>query len=154
PLVREMLAYASGGQHDQWQQLVGKPLSGSIGGSAASGSGNGQLHIVRPDGREAPVALRSTPTGWEGSYDETDVSGIYSLRGLPSSDVSSGRNQAFAINVDTAESDLAKIDPRQLPSAIAVRSTWQSDTNASSLSATSESPWSQSILWIVIALMF
>ena len=110
PLVRELLAYASGGQQTQWQQLVGAPLSGSIGESASPPAGSDELQMVRPDGRAASVSLRSTPAGPEWSYTDTDVSGIYTLRGLPQ-----GRTQQFAVNVDTAEGDLAKIDPQQLP---------------------------------------
>ena len=72
--------------------------------------------------------MRSTPTGSEWSYTDTDVSGIYTLRGLPQ-----GRTQQFAVNVDTAEGDLAKIDPQQLPPEIkgaqhlAGRSEWRPD---------------------------
>ncbi len=154
PIVRELLAYASGSQRDSWQQLVGTPLSGSIGRGEASDPNGSELHIVRPDGRKAPVALRSMPTGWEWNYADTDVSGIYSLRGLPQGGLPRGRTQSFAVNVDTAEGDLAKIDAGQLPAAIEVRGTWLDEANGPSIKAMSESAWSQSILWVVVALLF
>jgi hypothetical protein len=144
PLVRELLAYASGGQQLRWQQLVGTPLGGQ-----SQSAGNAELQMVRPDGRTASIAVRSTPTGSEWSYTDTDVSGIYTLRGLPQ-----GRTQQFAVNVDTAEGDLAKIDPRQLPPAINVRSTWQGETHGGPGEATTQSNWNTSILWGVLALLF
>src|SRR5205807_648110 len=83
PLVRELLTYASSGQQMQWQQLVGTPMSVSIGEPASRPLGSSELQIVRPDGRTAAVSMRSTPTGPEWNYTNTDVSGTYTLRGLP-----------------------------------------------------------------------
>ena len=149
PLVRELLAYASGGQQLRWQQLVGAPLSGSISDPAVSSVTSGGLQMVRPDGHTASVSMRSTPTGSEWSYADTDVSGIYTLRGLPQ-----GRTQQFAVNVDTAEGDLAKIDPQQLPPEMKVRSTWQGEAGGGSVEATAQSTWNTNILWGVLALLF
>ena len=61
PLVRELLAYASGGQQTRWQQLVGTPLGGSIGESASRSAGSGELQMVRPDGR-AGIGLGAIDT--------------------------------------------------------------------------------------------
>jgi hypothetical protein len=151
PLVRELLNYASGGQQTRWQQLVGTPLGGSTGdtASASASAASSELRMVRPDGRAASVSMRSTPTGSEWSYPDTDVSGIYTLRGLPQ-----GRSQQFAVNVDTAEGDLAKIDPQQLPPDMKVRSTWQGEASGGSIEATAQSTWNTNILWGVLALLF
>ena len=148
PLVRELLAYASGGQQTQWQQLVGTPLSGSI-VQPMSVTASGDLRIVRPDGRPASVSVRSTPTGSEWNYTDTDVSGIYTLRGL-----AQGRTQQFALNIDTAESDLAKIDSQQLPPEIKVRSTWQGEASGGPVEATAQSEWNTNFLWGVLVLLF
>jgi hypothetical protein len=148
PLIRELLSYACGGQQTQWQQLVGMPLSGSIGG-AESHSGSSELKMVRPDERTVSVSTRSTPAGSEWGYSDTDVSGIYTLRGLPQ-----GRTQQFAVNVDTAEGDLAKIDPKQLPPAIKVQSSWQGESTGNPAQAMAESEWTTGILWAVLALLF
>jgi hypothetical protein len=149
PLVRELLAYASGGQQSQWQQLVGAPLGGPIGELTSQPAGSSELQLVRPDGRAAAVSIRSTPTGSEWSYTDTDVSGIYTLRGL-----SQGRTQQFAVNVDTAEGDLAKVDARQLPTEIKVRSTLQSEGRGGPVEATTQSGWDTEILWVALALLF
>lgn len=149
PLVRELLAYASGGQQMQWQQLVGMPVSGSIGNAGSPSAGSGELQIVRPDGRTAAVSMRSTPAGSEWNYTNTDVSGIYTLRGLPQN-----RTQQFAVNVDTAEGDLAKIDPQSLLPAIKVRSDWHAEASGDLVEATTQSEWNSEILWGVLALLF
>ncbi len=149
PLVRELLAYASGGQQTQWQQLVGTPLSGSIGEPVSHPVGSRELQMMRPDGRAASVSMRSTPAGSEWSYADTDVSGIYTLRGLPQ-----GRKYQFAINVETAEGDLAKIDPQQLPPEIKVRNNWQGEASGGLVEASAQAAWNTSILWGVLALLF
>lgn len=150
PIVREMLAYASGGQHDRWQQLVGTPLTGSIAEPASGGLNGGELQMMRPDGRVAAVATQTSPAGWEWSYSDTDVSGLYSLRGLPQ-----GRIQPFAVNVDAAEGDLARVAAQHLPRALDIRSTWRDVGNARvAANVVSQSAWNQSLLWLVLALLF
>jgi hypothetical protein len=149
PIVRELLAYASSGQHVRWQQLVGMPIGGVISDSSSSRAGGPELKIMRPDGREAPVSLKSLPTGWEWSYSDTDVSGIYSLRGLPHDST-----QQFAVNVDTSESDLTKIDPHSLPREFHVRSAWQGEASGVTIAAMSQAAWNRPILWAVLGLLF
>ena len=77
------------------------------------------------------------------------MSGVYSLRGL-----TQGRNQHFAVNVDTSEGDLSTIDPRQLPPELKVRSTLQGETNSRGTQSLAQSEWNQSFLWGVFALLF
>jgi hypothetical protein len=149
PLVRELLAYASGGQPTQWQHLVGTPLAGSIRPAAPQPAESGKLEIMRPDGRPASVALQSTPAGIEWSYADTDVSGIYTLRGLPQNET-----RQFAVNVDTAEGNLAKIDSASLPPEIKVWTTLQGESRGGSLQASTQSDLFAAILWGVLALLF
>ncbi len=149
PLVRELLSYATGGQPTKWQQLVGTPLSGSIGDTESPPASSGELEIARPDGRVASVTTQSTPTGAEWNYTDTDVSGVYSLRGLPQ-----GHTQQFAVNIDTAEGDLTKVDPQQLPPELKVRNTWQDAAGGGGVQSLSQAGWNESILWGVLALLF
>ncbi len=149
PLIREVLAFATGGQHKQWQQLVGSPLRGTISGPLPLGSNEAELQISRPDGRTVAVSLQSSPAGWEWSYLDTDVSGVYSLRRL-----AQGQIQQFAVNPDTVESDLTQVDPTQLPQVLTVRGTWHDGANVRTATAMTQSAWSQSILWVVVALLF
>ena len=61
----------------------------------------------------------------EWTYDKTDVSGIYTLRGA-----TADAARQFAVNVDTAESDLTKADGDSLPPELLVRDTWQDGRRA------------------------
>jgi hypothetical protein len=149
PVIHELLAFACGGQQTLWQRLVGAPLTGSLSNEAAASIGSGGLRIARPDRRTEAVSLQSTPTGSEWSYTNADVSGIYTLRGLPK-----GQTRQFAVNVDTAEGDLAKIDPQQLPPSIKVRSTWQGETGSAKTQATTQAGLNTSFLWGALALLF
>lgn len=150
PIVRELLAYATSGQHDRWQQVVGAPLTGTIADGTSQSLNAGALNIKRPDGRTAAVALESATTGWQWNYADTGVSGVYSLQGLPQ-----GRLQNFAVNVDAAEGDLARVDVERLPRELKVRSTWRDAANAgAAASIVSQSTWNESLLWVVLALLF
>lgn len=149
PIVHELLAFACGGQQMLWQRLVGAPLTGSLGNEAAASIGSGGLRIARPDGRTEPVSLQSIPGGQEWSYTNTDVSGIYALRGLPKE-----QTQRFAVNVDTAEGDLAKINPQQLPSAIKVRSTWKGESGRAQIQTAAQAGLNTPLLWGALALLF
>jgi von Willebrand factor type A domain/CARDB len=149
PIVRELLAYATGGQHDRLHQLVGTPLKGTVADASTGSTGVSNLQMVRPDGRTVPVALESTSTGFEWTYADTNVSGIYSLRGLPKDEP-----QQFAVNVDTSESDLAKVDSAKLPKELEIRSTWQSETHAEGVASVSQASLNAPLLWTVLALLF
>jgi hypothetical protein len=62
--------------------------------------------------------------------------------------------QQFAVNVDTAESDLAKADPRQLPPELPVLDTWQQQREDSIDAQLSQARWDQSLLWAALAMLF
>jgi hypothetical protein len=111
PVVREILAFAVGGNQVESQSTVGTPLSAPL----APDSTVEQLEITRPDGRTATVSATTSPTGRRWSYADTDLSGIYSVRNPSSSDTKN-----FAVNVDTRESDLVQADLQKLPPALAV----------------------------------
>lgn len=147
PLVREMLAYAVGGRQQDWQQQVGTMLSGvvEVPPSSSSASALSSLRITRPNGRDAPAAVKFSARGVLWSFDETYESGIYALTGLR------GAARPFAINVDTAESDLATIDRQQLPPQIVVRRTIPNSTTVPAELAPAF--WSGKLLWTVLLLM-
>jgi hypothetical protein len=149
PIVRELLAYAVGGQHIDWQHLVGATLGGSLSDWPTFEAATDSLKIARPDGHSAAVAIETSDGEPQWSFSDTNLSGIYSLRGLPG-----GQTQTFAVNVDTTESDLAKIDPQQLPPSLVVRGTWQNTADGGGSSTLSNSAWSGRLLWIALALLF
>jgi hypothetical protein len=95
------------------------------------------------------VAWDSVGGTWSWSYADTDLSGLYTLR-----DASQDRLQQFAVNADPAESDLARLDPQQLPPDIEVRTTPQDATSSGATSLITHALWSGWLLWLAVALMF
>jgi Aerotolerance regulator N-terminal/von Willebrand factor type A domain len=149
PIVRELLAFALGGQQQQWQQPVGALLGGSLPNVQTFEDQKASLQMFRPDGQTDSVSLQPTPAGLAWSYHAADVSGIYSLRGPPSS-----QSQSFAMNVDTSESDLAKAEPQQLPSEFSIGDAELHPTHDGESVYESRHGWSGSLLWMCLALMF
>jgi hypothetical protein len=142
PVVREMLAFATGGERHQWQALVGAPLAAEVPGEANSGP----LELTRPDGHQVSLVPASTSAAAPWQYADTDVAGIYTLR--------RGKDDfaRFAVNVDTRESDLAPIDPHQLPAEISVHPTWRGSQSAASATLSAVALWNRPLLWIAATL--
>jgi hypothetical protein len=106
PLVRESLAFAVGEETAQRNLEVGEPLGGSLAASA----GDVPLAVRTPDGRSETVPVRAEADGQSWGFSDTDTSGIYTARfGPPVS-----RTELYAVNVDPAESDLAKLSEEEL----------------------------------------
>ena len=106
PVVQELLAYAVGGQTGQRNVEVGQPLGATV-PTAAAGL---PLEIQTPDGPAQEIRPRTEgdETGW--TYEDTTDSGIYTVQfGSPLA-----RTESYAVNVDTVESDLAKLTPEEL----------------------------------------
>jgi hypothetical protein len=148
PIIRELLAYSTSGYHDLWQYPVGATISGTMNGSSVKVSSSANMKLLRPDGRMAPISTQSTPAGFEWNYTNTDISGIYALQ-----DVQPNQSQQFAVNVDTAEGDLSKADPQNLPPKVSVRQTATASSTSTS-SMLNQSAWSQWVLWAAVGLLF
>lgn len=106
PLVREALFYAIG------EQLVGRnvEVGDSLGATESADAADVPLVVQRPDGRREPVRPRTLSGFSSWSYADTGLSGVYIAEfGPPIS-----RSDAFAVNVDTVESDLTRISPEDL----------------------------------------
>jgi hypothetical protein len=106
PLVQEIVAWCAGGQLQRQNLTVGEPLEAAI----SLSEGDAPLVIQSPDGRRHAVELRAAGEHSILKYADTAQSGIYVARFGPPID----RSQIFAVNVDTAESDLTPIDPDEL----------------------------------------
>jgi hypothetical protein len=143
PVVREILAFAVGGRHEARQAIVGSPIALLL----ATNWTGGNLELTRPDGRKVALTASSASPDRSWRYEDTDLAGIYSLR-QGEKDVA-----RFAVNVDTRESDLAQVDPRQLPAEIGVRSDWRSSEGIVASGVLPESAWNRSLLWLAAALV-
>jgi hypothetical protein len=109
PLVQEMLALAVGDRFDNRNVAVGQPIGSAI-NSAAVGI---PLDVKPPDRPSERVRLTLEPGGdssaW--TFAATETSGVYKAEfGEPINET-----QLFAVNVDTRESDLARISRDELP---------------------------------------
>lgn len=167
PIVRELAAYAMSGQSTEWQQTVGRPLTGSI----AEATPGEVVEITRPDGWTDPVTVSHTADGWQWVYDDTDVSGFYTARTEGDSPIFSndvytgdgantrekgtapGASQQFAVNVDPAESDLARVDPGGLPSELALHHESPNAVAAPTGGIVSRAAWHVDLLWAALLLV-
>jgi hypothetical protein len=145
PVVREILAFAVGGGHNQWQAFVGEPLAAAL----PSDTAGNDLELVRPDDRKVSLRVSATSRDRSWRYDDTDVAGIYTVQ-RGGADVA-----RFAVNVDTRESDLGRVDPAKLPPEITVRGDWRSAEKVVASGVVPERFWNRSLLWAaaVLALM-
>jgi hypothetical protein len=107
PLVQEMLAAAVAGQQGEHNVLVGQ----AIGELLEPGMARAPLMLTTPDKRQEELRTTTDPDGTRWQYADTWTSGLYTLdAGSPAN-----RQQIYAVNVDTAESNLARVDPQELP---------------------------------------
>jgi hypothetical protein len=107
PIVQELLALAVRGQMNERNLQVGQSLGDSLPAMATRAT----VGVTDPAGsrEEVRMALDSQSSRW--SYADTQQSGVYRVElGAPVS-----RAQAFAVNVDTAESDLTRLAGDELP---------------------------------------
>jgi hypothetical protein len=111
PLVQELLSLAVRGQMSQHNATVG----GAVGDSLDAASSRATVTVTNPAGasEEVRMSLDAHASHW--SYGDTRESGVYKIAlGAPLS-----REELFAVNVDTIESDLSRIEPEDLPKGFA-----------------------------------
>ena len=102
PLVREILKWCVASQGQQQNLEVGEPLAASLAGLKAEPA----VTVKRPDGQIRAGQLHTDGDYGQWGYDDTLLSGVYTVQfGAPVS-----RTQAFAVNVNTVESDLTPVD--------------------------------------------
>jgi len=110
PLVQEITTWCVSGQQQRRNLLVGQsldiPLPANVGDASPS--------LETPMGPGRLARSRSSGDSSALSYADTFQSGIYNVRIGPPAP----RSESFAVNVDTAESDLTVIDPEELRTEI------------------------------------
>ncbi|MEN6459618.1 MAG: BatA domain-containing protein [Thermoguttaceae bacterium] len=104
PLVQEMVAYCLAGEMRQRNLTVGEPIETP----ATTGR---TLAVQAADGRTSPMTTRIAEDSLL-SYADTSESGVYTVRGGTPSE----HDQLFAVNVDTMEGDLSRVEPETLRS--------------------------------------
>jgi hypothetical protein len=106
PLVQEIVAWCAAGQIEQRNVLAGDAFEAL----AASSAGMAPANVQSPDGRKRSVQLHAAGDRFALTYADTTQSGIYVANFGPPAN----HSQTFAVNVDTAESDLTQIDADDL----------------------------------------
>jgi hypothetical protein len=96
----------------------------------------------------APVALHDTQGERQWSFSDTRLAGIYALAGQVQE-----ASQRFALNVDTRESELTRIDTRQLPQEFVVRNLLPSARDEPT-ALLAHATWSGWLLWLALLLLF
>ncbi|HZZ73047.1 MAG TPA: BatA domain-containing protein [Pirellulales bacterium] len=114
PLVKEILATAVNRRGQEFNVLVGREIGGLF--PVAAGA---SLALTTPDGRTETVRPSAAGDRW--TYQDTYRSGLYqaTYASLPN------QTQIFSVNLNTAESDLTKLDASELPPEFIARSNWQ-----------------------------
>jgi hypothetical protein len=123
PLVRQILDWCLAGQEQPRNLAVGDTLESSVNAPSAPAT----LTVERPDGqrRSVPLNVQGDYANW--IYDDTRISGVYTAQFSPPI----AATQLFAVNVITAESDLAPISADELQNdvfpdhKIDYRTAWQ-----------------------------
>ncbi|MBX9789865.1 MAG: BatA domain-containing protein [Pirellulales bacterium] len=107
PLVHELLALAASGRFEERNIEVGQPLTGESPASAA------ELPIVVAPPQGEPASASTTAGSGLWQFDDTFQSGIYTVRFG-----AQGNEQQFAVNTNTAESDLTPLSVDELRSEV------------------------------------
>lgn len=145
PIVQEILAWTLRGQNLGRNTLVGEP----IGAAAPLAAADTSIALSTPDGRfqQVRVTAEREETRW--SFGDTWWSGIYEAE-LP---ISGTTNQLFAVNLDTSESDLAKVALDELPEGITPLGEWQDVDESSSVALPARGGLQRPLLYAALALL-
>lgn len=102
PIVQELLSATVGGQLGERNWRVGQPLSEAV----ASVSGDARVEIETPAGKREQVRLAVEGDEHRWTWSDTFQSGPYHAQlAAPNAE-----DRVYAVNVDTVESDLAKLE--------------------------------------------
>jgi hypothetical protein len=108
PLVQEIVAWSVAGQTEQVNLTVGEPIEAAWAAPAT----DVPAVVQSPDGRKHSVRVRAAGDYASLTYADTMQSGVYLAQFGPPP----GHSRTFAVNVDTAEGDLARVEPDELRS--------------------------------------
>ncbi|HJS08106.1 MAG TPA: hypothetical protein VJ809_10620, partial [Pirellulales bacterium] len=143
--VQEILAWTLSGRSRGQNVLVGEV----IGAAAPLASANTSITLATPDGRVEQVRVSDEADETRWSFGDTWWSGIYEAE----SDSDGRSDQAFAVNVDPSESDLAKVALDELPDGITPLGQWHDADDASSPVLAARGAFHRPLLYIALSLL-
>jgi hypothetical protein len=152
PVVRELLNYATGNRQQHWQQLIGSPLRSENGELSAIATSftpqSANITVERPDKRVDTVHVDQTSSGTAWTYANTNVNGIYTVKGLPN-----GATRLFAVNVDPGEGDLEQVDLELVPPEVQVLDAPAEARPADESASVARAGWNLNLLWAAFVLL-
>ncbi|MFW6169053.1 MAG: BatA domain-containing protein [Planctomycetota bacterium] len=107
PLVQQMLRTAIHGRGRLKNALVGDALHGSL----PAGTSKTSILIADPAGRSRRVPVKISGDLAQWTFTETTKGGVYTAR----LDQEAERSRKYAVNLDTTESRLERLEPDKLP---------------------------------------
>jgi hypothetical protein len=144
PLVQELVSLAVRGQIGEHNLEVGQTLGQALAALASRPT----VTITTPAGAREEVRMTLDPSDSRWSFDDTRQSGVYQAElGTPV-----GRQELYAVNVNTAESDLAQIAPEELPREFSTHRRTNLD-GGDSPAVTHRSGLHKSLLYCVLGLL-
>jgi hypothetical protein len=145
PIVQEILALAVRGQMTEHNVEVGQVLGDSLEALATRAT----VSVTSPNGSHEDVRMAMDRQSSRWSFADTHESGVYRVDlGAPVS-----RNEAFAVNIDTSESDLTKLAPEELPKEFTTHKRSSLD-EADSPNISHRSGVHKTLLYCVLGLLF
>ncbi len=152
PVVQELLAFAVADRQGRRNVLVGE----SIGATLPRVGGSTSVTIQTPDNRSetTPLLLDQGAGNW--TFPATDLAGVYVATPVGSPDA----RQSFAVNVDPAEGNLAKISEPELRQAVfgdanlEIHTGWQGVADQPAAVTVRSSGLAKALLYLLLALLF
>ena len=145
PIVQELLALAVSGQTGEHNVMVGQAIGDTVSVSATQAP----LALRTADGRQEQLRLTVDAEGSRWAFGDTNYSGVYTASlGPPVA-----RDKTFCVNVDTTESDLARIDPAELPKQFTTNRQANLDQQAAA-NVSRHSGLHRGLLYCVLGLLF
>ena len=152
PLVQEIVAYCLEGNAKLRNVQLGDPIAAP----ATPAWANVPVTMQLPDGRTQRAQWANPPATNLLQFANTTQSGIYTARFAAPIDGS----LLFAVNVDTVESDLARLSPGELQAdvwpgaAVLPQSAWQNAAHSPLATSLAPAGLQAELLYTVLALLF
>jgi hypothetical protein len=153
PLMHEIVEFAVSGKWGDRQALVGEALREIFPATAV----DVDVAVARPDGHTQPARVERAESFDEFAYENTNESGIYEVNFAHPV----ARTELFAVNVDSRESNLAKLAQDEIAAELipggefSYLTSWPGETSATEASpATPRGGLTRWILYAVLYLMF
>lgn len=150
PIVQELLAYAVGAQLQDRNLRIGQTLGGTLPPAVRAA----MVRVPAGERKAADIKDRGTTADWV--FSDTFVSGMYALEAAGTL----AGETLFAVNVDTAESDLTPLAPDELRETLwpgipfTHHTSWQNLDERPSTEVTRQSKLHVWLLYAVLGLLF